>query len=195
MARRVFRIGLCGVVSLLFLAGCDTVTRHKVLSTLFDGYPSLPPEEKYCTDYVYEIMAMEGKDSEPAAGDEVAKNAKKKASVHKPYGEKLCNDCHDQTQPNGLIRPNRELCGVCHKDFIQGAQVHGPVAVGECQACHLPHTSAHPSLLKASRDEICAVCHQESRLAAGMHDKVTEKTMACVDCHDPHFGNTRYFLK
>lgn len=194
MAPKLFSACL-GIASLLLLGGCDTATGHKILSTLFDGYPSLPPAEKYCTDYVYEIMAMEGKESVPEEGEEEGAKKPKNASSHRPYKEKSCNGCHDQTKQNGLIRPARELCFVCHKDFIKGSQVHGPVAVGECLACHLPHSSANPSLLKASRDEICAVCHRETRLAAGMHDKVTEKTMACVDCHDPHYGNARYFLK
>ncbi|BCR03994.1 c-type cytochrome [Desulfuromonas versatilis] len=192
MAKRTFRWVLYAALLVLCCAGCDAAGRHKVMSTLFDGYPALPPAEEYCRDF-----AEAKKTEEPGTGsDEAPETVKQqKTSKHRPYEEKACNDCHDQAQQNGLIRPQRELCFVCHKDFIQGTQVHGPVAVGECLACHKPHSAANPSLLTAAKDEICAICHQERRMAAGMHEAVGEKGMVCVDCHDPHFGNARYFLK
>ena len=183
-------------LSCFLLTSCsDSVTRHKVLSTIFDGVPSLPPAGEMCNQYYQERVAAE------AAGlamiNEGENSKQNRSSSHKPYKEKKCRDCHsnDKNVNAGLIAPKRELCGACHKHFIKGHNVHGPVAVGDCLACHLPHNSQYPSLLKEDPDKICATCHQESRLAAAMHDRFVVKTISCGECHDPHAGDARYFLK
>ena len=187
---------LFAFLSCILLTSCgDPVTRHKVLSTIFDGVPSLPPAGEMCNEYYQKRVAAEAEDREmTSAGADSAQN---RSSSHKPYKEKKCHDCHSNNKNvnAGLIAPKRELCGVCHKDFIKGHNVHGPVAVGDCLACHMPHNSQYPSLLKADPDEVCTTCHQESRLAAAMHDRFLVKTISCGECHDPHAGNARYFLK
>jgi predicted CXXCH cytochrome family protein len=124
-----------------------------------------------------------------------AQAGKAARSIHKPYGEKRCNDCHDFSSKVGLIRPKEQLCIGCHRDFIKGKYVHGPIATGTCSACHLPHMSEFPSLLELPKSEICAKCHKEKRLAETMHNKVMERGMECVDCHDTHYGDARYFLR
>ena len=183
-------------LSCLLLASCgDTVARHKVLSTIFDGVPSLPPAGEMCNQYYQERVAAETAGREITSAEE--NSAQNRSSSHKPYDEKKCRDCHsnDKNVNAGLIAPKRGLCGVCHKDFIKGHNVHGPVAVEDCLSCHLPHNSQYPSLLKEDPDKICATCHQESRLAAAMHDRFVVKTISCGECHDPHAGDARYFLK
>lgn len=180
----------------LFLAGCsDPVTNHKILSTIFDGVPSLPDQNEVCEEYYIarteaEAVGRDAVDMESVSGQSTR-------SSHKPYVEKKCNDCHsnDKNQNDGLIVPKQELCGVCHTDFIAGNNVHGPVAVGDCLACHLPHSSNHKSLLNEDPDRICSTCHQENRLAAAMHDRFVNKVISCGECHDPHSGDARYFLK
>ena len=190
LSRRLLTVFLC-----LFLVGCsDPVTNHKILSTIFDGVPELPPAAQMCDNYYEQRVAAE------AAGEtltEAGNTAKANRSFHQPYTEKKCDDCHssDKNQNDGLIVPKQELCFVCHKDFIHGSNVHGPVAVGDCLACHLPHNSNHKALLIEDPDKICATCHQESRLAAAMHDRFTAKIISCGECHDPHSGDARYFLK
>ncbi len=116
-------------------------------------------------------------------------------SRHRPWAEKNCQGCHDFKAKNKLLLPLNEICSLCHKNFIQGHFVHGPVAVGACTACHDPHSSTNPSLLRKSLKEICFMCHLEKRLASQMHDKINASGMVCVDCHDPHSRNMRYFLK
>lgn len=186
---------ICGLV-LLSLAGCgDPVTNHKILSTIFDGVPYLPDSNQICEEYYVARI-----DAEAAGLEATGLNAatgKLKRSRHKPYDEKKCNDCHsnDKNQNDGLIVPKQELCSVCHIDFIKGDNVHGPVAVGDCLACHLPHSSNHKALLVEAPDLICITCHQENRLAAAMHDRFIVKVISCGECHDPHAGDARYFLK
>ena len=181
------------LVAAFSLTGCDPVSRHKALSTLFDGVPSLPPPEQHCADYADKKVA-ELRDE--LSGKKVQKvDVAASKSLHLPYQEKKCDGCHDKSKKDGLVAPRRELCFVCHKGFIKAEWVHGPVAVSDCLSCHVPHNSAFPSLLKADRNAVCASCHQEKRLAAVMHDRVMAQQMACIDCHDPHFGNAAYFLK
>lgn len=178
-------------ICILTLSACDPVTRHKALTTFFDGVPSLPPTEELCREHVEKMKA-----EKDAAGEtEQEKTASRDRSTHLPYSEKRCDDCHDKDKEDGLIRPKKELCFVCHTDFAIGAFVHGPVAVGDCLACHLPHSANFQSLLKTDKSQICSTCHREKRLATSLHDMVMEKKMNCPDCHDPHSGNARYFLK
>ena len=195
-SKKLSKVLLFAFLSCFLLASCsDPVTRHKVLSTIFDGVPPPPPAGEMCNEYYQERFAAEAAGQEMLAGE--GSSSKTKGSSHKPYKEKKCRDCHSKNKNvnAGLIAPKRELCGVCHKDFIKGSNVHGPVAVGDCLACHLPHNSQYPSLLKEDPDKICATCHQESRLATAMHDRFLVKTISCGECHDPHAGDARYFLK
>ncbi|PKN12086.1 MAG: cytochrome C [Deltaproteobacteria bacterium HGW-Deltaproteobacteria-4] len=187
--RAALLLCLC-LLPLLF--GCDAGRRHWVLSTLFDGFPRLPPAEEYCQDYASQLAIAAPGD---AAGDPLPGQGKSKGSQHLPFAEKRCNDCHAFEKPGGLLLPARELCFLCHVDFIQGSAVHGPVAVGDCLACHHPHNSAHPTLLLQDKDSLCSKCHQEKRLAGRMHSQLQEKGMHCSDCHNPHFGQTEYFLE
>ena len=194
MCVRYLRLfSLCLLPLAILLSGCDQVSRHKVLTTIFEGVPSLPDPEEMCEEYheqemerylaglAEEALAMEGKVVEK--------------SSHKPFKEKKCKDCHDFTTDVGLIRPKLQLCLVCHTGFIKGRYVHGPVSVGDCSACHLPHISEFVALLEMDRNRICEKCHTEERLAVNMHEQVMTHGMDCVDCHDPHYGDTMYFLR
>jgi len=178
------------------LSGCDPLTRHAVLTTIFDGVPSLPPAQEYCQDY-HERAKAEEQLAAVRKKDVEKKTESQGATRHLPYEEKRCNDCHDQQkgENGGLILPVRELCFSCHTDFIKGPFVHGPVAVGECLACHLPHTSSYGYLLVKNKSEICAKCHQEKRLSSEMHDRFAASRQDCANCHNPHFGSNRYFFK
>jgi predicted CXXCH cytochrome family protein len=194
---RTVRLVLClvSLAACLLLAGCDPVTRHKTLTTIFDGVPSLPEPAELCREYVEKQAQMA---TAPATSGEDKESAgKKTSSIHAPYEEKRCNDCHNtnEEKSGGLILPARELCLSCHTGFIKGSFVHGPVAVGECLACHLPHSSSLPSLLIKNKNEICAGCHREKRLALAMHNNFVARRIDCVECHDPHYGNAHFFLK
>lgn len=180
----------------MLLQGCgDPVRNHKILSTIFDGVPSLPDQTTICEEYYIARTEAEAEGLNMAEAGR--SNNVSQRSSHKPYDEKKCNDCHsnDKNQNDGLIVPKQELCAVCHVDFVKGTNVHGPVAVGDCLACHLPHNSNHKALLIEDPDVICATCHQENRLAAAMHERFVVKTISCGECHDPHSGDARYFLK
>ena len=189
---------------LVHIYGCDPVARHEVYTTLFDGVPPLPSLDRLCREKADEVCTPRLDEYCPdyekrliAAREEAAKKEGRvvKRSSHPPYAQKKCRDCHDFTTGVGFVAPEKQLCFVCHKNFIRGTHVHGPVAVGDCLACHLPHDSQYTSLLQQERTAICAKCHQEKRVAESMHKQVIDHNMACVDCHDPHSSNARYFLR
>lgn len=180
------------VIGVTLGGGCTPVARHEVLTTIFDGVPSLPPADQFCKDYAADAVAKlreeaEGKKRTEGAGQ---------GSVHRPYEDKECSRCHDQTTASGFVVASKsELCYHCHKNFIKGSWVHGPVAVKDCLFCHDPHSSANPYLLKESAATICNQCHREGRQAASMHKKVAVSGIICTNCHNPHYGNVHFFLK
>lgn len=181
------------VLAICALCGCSPIARHQVLTTIFDGVPSMPPAEQICAEYAVEAIAKE-RDEREGKGKPAA--SAQQASTHRPYMEKRCDDCHDKTTESGfVVKSKSELCFVCHSDFIKGSFVHGPVAVGDCLACHDPHTSTLPSLLKVRAADVCAVCHKEARQAVSLHEMTVTHGLVCVNCHSPHFGNVRFFLK
>jgi len=187
--KKTFRLCAMLIVA-ASLGGCSSLTMYKITSTIFDGVPSMPPAEKYCKDYHDEAML-----------DELTEEAKRqqqkteKGSDHPPYAEKKCSNCHDKNKESGFVVEADKLCVHCHIGFPKGEFIHGPVAVGACLKCHLPHSSSFPSLLVKPRSEICNVCHLEARTSTGLHKMSLSKEIACVDCHNPHAGNNRYFLR
>lgn len=188
---RVIRTVLLPICFAGMVLGCDPVTTHKITSTIFDGVPSLPPAEQYCQDYHEQKLVEEEAMREAIRKGAVVANISK----HLPYAEKRCNDCHDKSKEFGLIRPPKQLCFVCHPTIIDGANVHGPAASGDCLECHEPHSASQPALLKMDKTKLCIYCHKEKRIAEAMHQRVNEKGILCMDCHDPHAGNNSYFLK
>ncbi|QWV96418.1 cytochrome C [Geomonas nitrogeniifigens] len=177
-------ISLVGMV--VGLAGCGS-TGHRMMTIFFNEVPAFPGSDEYCSDY------ESGKT--PTGSKEQQKDVT--LVLHLPYKEKRCPDCHSQEKDvnDGLVAPRNKLCFKCHPEIAKHPRVHGPVADGDCLACHLPHSSSNPALLITSRDRICAECHTEQRLAATMHERLSRKGMVCVDCHDPHSSSSKIFLK
>ena len=184
----------------VFLAtGCsdDPLVRHKRKTDFFDGVPDLPPLAQLCQDNMEDIFNTyyQERMAEAVTGSIEEGTTIVAGSSHPPFKEKNCQGCHDFKKANLLIAPDNELCEICHVGFVKGDYVHGPVAIRDCLACHLPHESKHKSLLRENVSEVCNKCHQEERLAVKMHNAVMEHNMECVNCHDAHGGNRQYFLK
>lgn len=190
MKKTYFLLGLL----LMLLCGCDPISRHKALSTIFDGVPSLPPPEQICTEFAEKKVA-ERENQMCGKGAEDAQKTVKRESEHPPYAEKNCNGCHNKTTESGFVSSKEDLCYVCHTGFIKGPFVHGPVAVKDCLFCHEPHNAPYPSLLKKEPSQMCAVCHLEPRKTAAMHAKFDLQKIGCVECHNPHYGKVQFFLK
>jgi len=156
-----------------------------VASFIFDGVPAPPPPDQYCAPWLAERQVQVGP----------ARKVGTEGSFHPPYKNKQCNDCHDFTKSGGLVAPRKELCFRCHDTIIQGAYIHAPAASGECLNCHLPHDSPFASLLKEEKAKLCTSCHAEPRMARSLHERAARAAIHCTDCHDPHAGTTKFFLK
>lgn len=173
----------------LAICACDPLTVHKVTSTIFDGVPTMPSPEQYCRDYHIQ-----------ATKDDLAAKKKQQEGVnlgskHPPFAEKRCNDCHDKTTDSGFVVAADVLCAHCHKGYPAGNFLHGPAAVGACLKCHAPHSADYPNLLLKPAADVCDVCHAEARGSSKLHATSRTKGMACTDCHDPHGGSDRFFLR
>lgn len=173
---------------LLLLAGCSAGARHRAMTIFFNTVPSFPEATEYCGDYLKH---------KSQAATQQTKAAVPVNTSHAPYEEKRCSDCHTEQKDagGGLVLPRERLCFKCHPDIIQHGFVHGPAAEGGCLACHVPHSSSNKALLSVEREKLCVGCHTERRVAAAMHDRLGEKGLFCMDCHDPHSGTSKYFLK
>lgn len=122
--------------------------------------------------------------------------------VHPPV-EDGCIDCHDPHQSNmrfqlkGTGKKVSSLCFTCHEeDMFTRKHQHGPVASGDCVACHNPHASPNERMLIAPQEggQLCFECHEGVKDQMGRkvtHEPVEED---CNNCHDPHSSDTRFQL-
>jgi len=190
-ARRRGTTALCLAIGIVgaTLSACSETTKYRVLSFFLDGVPT------------------PGSLREPSVtGDEAASGAISSGKVpsavpppqrhftHQPYAEGRCGGCHDSASGQ-LLRPIQDgLCLTCHADVAKGRHVHGPVAVNGCDLCHLHHTAPYPNLLQRDPTATCLNCHEREDLAEVAQHELMDR-QSCTDCHDPHHGDARYFLK
>ncbi len=173
----------------LFLA-CSASTRHRVISTLFDG---VPPLDTAGAQTIVDTLSTEV--ASPVTERSTFEGVS--YTLHAPYEEKMCTECHllEGTGAFGksvrLRVPMNELCMECHDDMsideLRNTYdwIHGPVAAGACTGCHSPHTALYPALLLAEPGRpLCIRCHDENRLAEQeIHE---DSQMNCLTCHAAH---------
>lgn len=99
------------------------------------------------------------------------------------------------SKPNAIVPLKDCVSGQCHASVKQHQQVHGPVNVNACDACHsLTDAKAHKFTLSRNPEKLCTFCHQMDTSGA----KVIHKPLAngqCVACHNPHGGFDRNQLR
>ncbi len=175
------------LVATAIAASCSRPARYRVLSFFFDGVPDpcAPAESD-----VQAEGATTGTD-----GETTVVPAKPAFYNHPPYWENRCGTCHD-INGGGIFRsPEEGLCQACHSDLPGDARyVHGPVAVSSCLVCHHYHRSPYPKVLLEDPADICAGCHKPADLTDGAYHASVEDRV-CIDCHDPHAGENRFFVK
>lgn len=101
------------------------------------------------------------------------------------------------TSPAPNTATPREGCvtAECHPGIKQYAQLHGPVRVNGCDACH-ELTSAETHTFKNARDrhDMCTLCHaQENEPGVMLHDPFAKGE--CLTCHNPHGGAIPQLLR
>lgn len=156
--------------------------------------------------------------------DDVAKKLKTVKRPHPAVEAAGCIGCHvpHASEIAGMLKaPAEKLCTSCHKKQaaeLKSPFLHGPVARGQCQACHDPHGSDDPDILKTFFPEgfynpykeglyaLCFKCHEkdiarEERTTAltnfrngnkNLHyaHVHSEKGRSCKACHAVH-GSTQ----
>ncbi len=190
---------------------CQQTTKHKILSTLFDGVPPLeteapegstPPAESDV-----ETAAVEGATERKSRARQNQTPRSSGMVKHPPFAARMCEGCHQVRQsasvaPMGFsLRAEKDkLCSLCHEDMSQEALqqryrwIHGPVQYGACLECHNPHESPYPYMRKqATVRKLCLNCHEEGWFQANEIHTGFDET-ECTDCHNPHGSQVRYLL-
>lgn len=82
----------------------------------------------------------------------------------------------------------------CHAQLRQTRWVHGPIAVGACQTCHLEDGPAEKHRYKPAREKEarCSFCHPLPEPKRIRHEPFVK--LDCPKCHDPHGGENKTFL-
>ncbi len=193
---------------ILAVAACSSERRYKVMDFLFDGVPD--PNASPTEVELYGPVAPDIHDlsSEQRLGMLAVQTQQRVVYTHKPVEEKLCSECHKETQRGGsgagnsawmgglpeFVVPLAQLCQKCHEPPT-APFVHGPVATGECYVCHYAHQSPYPHLVRQERTEyLCAACHSEELfVTADRHQEWAH--VDCSVCHDPHVGDNEFLLR
>lgn len=117
------------------------------------------------------------------------------SSGHRTGNRAECRECHLKREElhSGIAGASPALCYGCHDRIDEKRYVHGPLAVGDCLACHDPHGGYGTAHLRQEEAVLCGNCHAASEHVATVACNTAGK--GCVDCHDPHQSNMRYLLK
>ncbi len=82
----------------------------------------------------------------------------------------------------------------CHATLGKERFVHGPVAVGECAACHaLLKGETHKFSPVGKTESLCLKCHEPMVKKAVIHAPVAQGQ--CTACHDPHQAKQKFLLR
>jgi len=178
-------IGAAGLLA----GSCSLERHHDILTFFFDGVPPLHAGaslEKSPGATEGLLPGQPGPIAEAEAG--------KVFYNHPAYQQNRCGECHD-IERGVLVKTVREgLCLSCHPEKPGKKKfVHGPMAVNGCLACHRYHRSSYPKVLVADAQTLCFLCHEMGELRTDAHH-ATMQEERCIDCHDAHGGDDRYFL-
>jgi predicted CXXCH cytochrome family protein len=181
-------LALTALASCCYL-GCSPDTRYRVLSFFFDGVPR-PGDEKAGSS------GAEGKPGQEGAPPASPAGPLRPVSDHAPWRNRECFACHESESSLVAFSTGPGLCSKCHAEYVRPNLmdwVHGPVALGQCKLCHLPHKSDYPWLLTAPELDLCRRCHNDPDLMDWPFHKAGAGK-SCTACHDPHMAGNRLLL-
>ena len=107
-------------------------------------------------------------------------------------GASSAADAPDTIDPKGSC-----VSGGCHEDLAEATHLHWPEVTepGQCQRCHEPPGTSHEFETDDS-DVGCFGCHEDlakKMKGSRLRHEATED--GCLDCHDPHGGETEAMLE
>lgn len=124
----------------------------------------------------------------------------------------LCESCHgpgsahaEEMDPELIVNPAKDdqfeessTCLTCHntEQFDNWTFAHHNGGDVSCSSCHKVHTEAKEWTQEEVLD-LCYQCHAEVRAETMMpsHHPVREGKMSCLDCHNPHGGQTAFSME
>ena len=159
-------------------AGCSVEKHYELLSFFFDGVPN--PNALPVTP--------------TAGGSAMTMRQSPTYTIHKPFKDEKCDACHKSMFDRTGI--GSDVCLACHSDVQDEYRVmHGPVAVGACLWCHVPHESGFAHLLKETDRRVCTQCHGAEMLDTERVPAHADEARGCLECHGGHGSDARYMLK
>jgi predicted CXXCH cytochrome family protein len=162
------------------ITACSVEQRYDVLSFLFDGVPP-PGSELARPPRMDDFLPPVRSQGIPPFEDLVYYR-----SIHQPYRERLCGECHDISEAGRPVLPDHVQCLRCHgEEFAAERWDHGPAAIAVCGVCHDPHASPGFALEVAPQPQLCTQCHADPNLMA-LPAHAGHEPQRCTDCHDPH---------
>jgi predicted CXXCH cytochrome family protein len=180
-----------GVLVAVLVVACSSEARYHVLSFFFDGVPSPPGVGEH---EIGAQAAFPRPYTSFGPGQPVVAGLEKPAaarlliqSVHEPVRENRCQACHKPPfRYDEMPPPDARLCDECHLEKRQEeGWDHGPINLGTCIPCHVPHRSQYPHLLDKPIPDLCLLCHKEDlERPEDYHD--VPNINDCIACHDPH---------
>ncbi len=189
--RRSLVVAAFASLACLVAAACSPVARYRVLSTVFDGVPP-PPGVEVRSDSPIPTTAVENisvlQQSLRQLRAEKAPLELKPTilSVHQPVADHKCAECHNVDRLDSGLRHDATLCDKCHLDQRkEEGWDHGPINLGTCIPCHVPHRSQYEHLLAEAVPQVCLNCHESLSPEASDYHRV-ENFNECTACHDPH---------
>ncbi len=189
MARRqVLVIVIVSAVVLVVTSACShRPTRYRVMRFFLDGVPEpgVEPKIGYAPSSEAARFEVERQRQQPVV----------LTFAHTPFRENRCGACHN-VETGVLVRSLESgLCLNCHASLITEVKyAHGPAAVHACTFCHHHHSARFEFNLLRAPNDTCFRCHSMDDLTTGPHHEGIE-TQTCVNCHNPHGGDDRFFLK
>jgi predicted CXXCH cytochrome family protein len=119
----------------------------------------------------------------------------KPQSIHQPYKEQKCAECHILTESNRVKDDIDQACRSCHQDLIDQQQnaSHQAVRDGHCVSCHHPHQSPRPHLVRVTAEQMCYTCHTPQDVQTPQHPPVTRAD--CLMCHQGHDSPRPHLLR
>lgn len=98
----------------------------------------------------------------------------------------------DWRAPQSAEAVNACVTDKCHSGMGKDKFVHGPVAVGQCNVCHVEQGNHKFAPIKKASD-LCYKCHERVDTKKGVHTPVREGN--CTKCHNPHQSPYRLMLR
>ena len=125
----------------------------------------------------------------------------------KQEGAPLCVTCHPASSELRAAHSGYPVessaCTICHDPHASARRglfretLHEPFASRQCTSCHQLAGSSDPFALVEPLNRLCAECHADQVMAAieAPYPHVPAGGGACMECHNPHAGDSAAMLK